>query len=289
MKSVCFFASYFTANKLPYYITVYLKELKKHFKDLIFIAHRDLEQESLEFLNDNDIRLFITENEGYDFGSWYRAIQKFDISNADKVAFINDSTILFKSLGEFMKWSAHNEADLQGITSSEAISPHIQSYFLSVKKAAIPATLEYFNTHKIITNIKDVIHTYEVGLSKHLQERGLKIASFMDNKGYKGEFSPYYYCVEHHLANGMPVIKKKILFASYRKDELFTLARMNFNISEEHYISLIKKYGKDLIIDFEKLKKDKAGSISELEKLRYRLNAVTIRVLRPLYKSVKND
>ena len=111
--------------------------------------------------------------------------------------------------------------------------------------------------HKILDNITDVITTYEVGLSTHLISKGLKIAAFIDNNGYSGEFSPYYYCVDYHIINGIPLIKKKILFSTYRKDELFTLARMNFNISKKYYIDLIQKNNKKLIIDFDKLALEK--------------------------------
>jgi hypothetical protein len=109
----------------------------------------------------------------------------------------------------------------------------------------------------------------------------------MDNNGYNGEFSPYYYCVDYHISKGIPVIKKKILFASYRKDELFTLARMRFNISLSHYINLIKKNCKTIILDLEKLNTDQENSISIMAKIKYVINLNLIAVIRPLIKLVK--
>jgi hypothetical protein len=109
----------------------------------------------------------------------------------------------------------------------------------------------------------------------------------MDNNGYEGEFSPYYYCVEYHLSKGIPLIKKKILFASYRKDELFTLARMKFNISPDHYIKLIKKNCKNIILDFEKLRRDVENSINMASKIKYAFNLNLIAFIRPLLKLIK--
>ena len=288
MRSICFFASYFKGNKIPYYITVYLTELKKHFSEVVLLtSQNDLSIESIAFLKAENIRLQIEENEGFDFGLWYKAFQKNEIDTYDQIALVNDSCILFKPLNEFMNWSRSNNADLQGITLSNAIALHIQSYFLIINKRAIPFVKEYFEKHKLLKNISDVIAVYEVGLSSFLISKDLRIDAFMDNNGYNGEFSPYYYCVDYHISKGIPVIKKKILFASYRKDELFTLARMRFNISLSHYINLIKKNCKTIILDLEKLKTDQENSISINAKIKYAINLNLIAVKRSLIKLVK--
>jgi rhamnosyltransferase len=288
MRSICFFASYFKGNKIPYYITVYLTELKKHFSEVVLLtSQNDLSIESIAFLKAENIRLQIEENEGFDFGLWYKAFQKNEIDTYDQIALVNDSCILFKPLNEFMNWSRSNNADLQGITLSNAIALHIQSYFLIINKRAIPFVKEYFEKHKLLKNISDVIAVYEVGLSSFLISKDLRIDAFMDNNGYNGEFSPYYYCVDYHISKGIPVIKKKILFASYRKDELFTLARMRFNISLSHYINLIKKNCKTIILDLEKLNTDQENSISIMAKIKYVINLNLIAVIRPLIKLVK--
>ena len=288
MRSICFFASYFKGNKIPYYITVYLTELKKHFSEVVLLtSQNDLSIESIAFLKAENIRLQIEENEGFDFGLWYKAFQKNEIDTYDQIALVNDSCILFKPLNEFMEWSRSHASDLQGITLSNAIALHIQSYFLIINKRAIPFVKEYFEKHKLLKNISDVIAVYEVGLSSFLISKDLRIDAFMDNNGYNGEFSPYYYCVDYHISKGIPVIKKKILFASYRKDELFTLARMRFNISLSHYINLIKKNCKTIILDLEKLRTDQENSISIMAKIKYAINLNLIAVKRSLIKLVK--
>jgi rhamnosyltransferase len=288
MRSICFFASYFKGNKIPYYITVYLTELKKHFSEVVLLtSQNDLSIESIAFLKAENIRLQIEENEGFDFGLWYKAFQKNEIDTYDQIALVNDSCILFKPLNEFMEWSRSHASDLQGITLSNAIALHIQSYFLIINKRAIPFVKEYFEKHKLLKNISDVIAVYEVGLSSFLISKDLRIDAFMDNNGYNGEFSPYYYCVDYHISKGIPVIKKKILFASYRKDELFTLARMRFNISLSHYINLIKKNCKTIILDLEKLRTDQENSISIMAKIKYAINLNLIAVNRSLIKLVR--
>jgi lipopolysaccharide biosynthesis protein len=281
MKSICLFSSYFTQPGIPYYVKVYLENIIPYFSETVFITNdKELDEESHYFLNLNNISLLKVENEGWDFGMWYKAIVQLDTTQYQQIALINDSCVLFKPLDEFMNWSRADASDLQGITRSDAIAPHIQSYFMIIHKKAIQPTVDYFNKHKVLPDVSSVITTYEVGLSSYLVSMGLKIGSFIDNNHYQGEFSPYYQCIDYHISRGIPVIKKKILFESYRQDELFTLARMNFNISVQYYIDLIKKSTAKPVIDFKKLESDKAEGMSLSAKIKYILMVRLINAAR---------
>jgi len=282
-KSICFFASYFKGDTIPYYIQVYLLELKKHFSQLVLLASNEkISKVDLKFLEDNNIVLQQEKNEGFDFGLWFKAMQKYDISNFDTVALINDSSVLFRSLDNFVKWAKHEKADLLGMTESYAVSHHIQSYFLWIKKPALIHVKNYFEQNGIIKLLDDVIRVYEIGLSSELINKGFTLSSFVSNNGYKGEFAPYYYCVDSHLKQGIPLIKKKIIYNAYRKDELFSLARMNFNINADYYINLIKQINTDSLIDFEKVKLDQVSQMTAFDKFVYNFKRVMILNFRKL-------
>ena len=62
---------------------------------------------------------------------------------------------------------------------------------------------------------------------------------------------------------------------------------MRFNISPSHYINLIKKNCKNLILDLDKLRTDQENSISMMAKIKYAINHNLIAVIRPLIKLVK--
>lgn len=285
MRSVCFFASYFEGNQIPHYVTVYLKELKKHFGELFFLTQaKDFDAQDLQFLEENKIVYEALENKGFDFGLWYQAFQKYDVSLYSQVALVNDSCVLFKPLDEFMSWSQSNKADVQGMTLSEAVAPHIQSYFLIFSQRAIAPMLDYFNRHKVYTSMSEVIRHYEVGLSTELASKGLTHAAFIDNNGYKGEFSPYFHCVKYHLSKGIPLIKKKILLMSYRQDELFTLARMGFKLSPAYYVKIVKRYNGNLLIDLDKLIRENEPGMSSVDIFRYNCIRVLILIGRPIYR-----
>ncbi|MGZ3884967.1 MAG: rhamnan synthesis F family protein [Bacteroidia bacterium] len=288
MRSLCFFAAYFPGKELPYYVCVFLKELKKYHNDVVLICSQPaLSEESKRFLGDHNIQLQTEANEGFDFGLWYKAFRKWDVSAYDRLSLVNDSCVLFRPLDEFMKWSAQCPAGLQGMTLSEAVKPHVQSYFLVLDKKAIALAKAYFEQQGIKKNIGEVIRDYEIGLSSYLRSNDVALAAFVDNNGYKGEFAPYFQCVDYHLSKGIPLIKKKILFASYRRDELLTLARMNFNIAPGHYVRLIKTSGADLILDIDKAGSEGKSTLSLFDKFRYLVTKRAIALFRPLYKALK--
>lgn len=283
MNSLCLFAAYIEGPDLPYYVRVYLSELRRHATDLVFLSSQhELSESARNFLKEQRIELQLEKNEGFDFGLWYKALMKREVGAYDRLLLVNDSCVLFSSLDKFMTWCEHDEAAINGMTQSDAIAPHLQSYFLVIKKQAIAITLEYFQRHKLLKKIQEVISTYEVGLSKHWQSNGHKIRAFVSNQIQGSEFSPYFLEVKWHLQQGLPLLKKKILYSSYRKDELFTLARMDFDIAPETYINLVKTSGIPLLISFEDLMRERGRGMSAFVKWRYGLTRFLIRFYKKL-------
>jgi lipopolysaccharide biosynthesis protein len=288
-KSICFFASYFKGEEIPYYIKVYLKELKSHFPELIFlVSNESIVEDDLSFLRDHAITLQKEKNEGYDFGMWYKAMLKYDILNYDEVALVNDSCVLFASLRKFEEWVATEKADVFGMTESYSVAHHLQSYFLWFRKSALPVVKSYFQKHGIQKDLGSVIKVYEIGLSSEILSEGLKIAPFVSNNDYKGEFAPYYHCIVSHLQQGIPLIKKKVVYASYRKDELLSLARMNFKIEVSTYFDIMAK-STDLIVDLNRLKDDQEFEFNRWDVLKYNAKRFFIHALRPIYQLVKRS
>jgi lipopolysaccharide biosynthesis protein len=127
--------------------------------------------------------LVFRPNHGYDFYSWKRGISLvrsvFGLQPTE-ILFTNDSILgpLF-DLSEDMNWfrSGDEKSQLKGLTKSDEIAPHIQSYFL------------YFNRNLCLTGVldawlkrikayrkkEDVIGFYEVGGSLFLKERGVEL------------------------------------------------------------------------------------------------------------------
>src|ERR1700749_813666 len=216
MKSICLFCSYFNSNNIPNYVQFYVKELARHFTQVVFITNeKKLSGTSLTFLETNKIEPFFVSNEVHDFGMWYKGMLKYNVEEYDRVGLINDSCILFKPLDEYFNWLNNQYLDFAGMTDSDEITYHIQSYFLIINKKAIEPTLQFFKKHGIQSDRGEVIKIYELVLCNYLQLKGLKAGAYFQSKIYMPKDNPSIYAAHKMIKDGSPLIKKKILFNSF--------------------------------------------------------------------------
>ena len=247
MKSICFYSSYFTQDYIPYYVKFYLEELEKHFSEIIFLTNeKKLQESELAYLKQKNITLKFVSNEGYDFGMWYKAFKEYPSLDYERVALINDSCILFKPLTDVFKWIDSNDFDYCGLVSSRSVALHVQSFFIVINKNAIKPVYDYFMQHGIISDYKKVIYTYEIGVSAHLRKQNLKVAAMFTSKKDIAAQNPSFLVIEEFIKDGLPLIKKKIIFRSYRKGEYLSMLRMSFKLNPKRYIQLIKETNKDI-------------------------------------------
>lgn len=287
MRSICFFSSYFTDEAIPLYVRVYLEELRRHFTEVIFLTNeKKIITGDLHFLETNKIEYRLYKNEGHDFGMWYKAFEGFPVSDYNRIGLVNDSCILFKRLDFIFDWIDKGNPDYCGITDSNKEAYHIQSYFLVIGKRAIPLVQEYFKKNKLKENIKDVIHAYEIGLSSWLISKGMKTDAYFSKKEYYGEHNPMLLFSDDLIKNGIPLIKKKIVFGTFRREEYFSLMRMNFNVDPHYYCNLIKKNNGDLLIDFDEMLNKNSKTLKSLIR-KYNFNLFFFRIFRKFKSLVK--
>jgi len=269
---------------LPYYSSVYLKELKKQFTEVVFLHSNKLDIEAISFCETNFIKTKLLSNDGFDFGQWQKVLKEKDLNDFDQLCLVNDSCVLFKSLDNVLSWFNNSTFDFGGLTESLVPKKHLQSYFLLFNKTTFQDLVHFFNSNQASNNIHQVIADFEIGLSQYLISKNYTSGSFLINDGYVGEFSPYYQCVNSHIKQGSPMIKKKILFSSYRKEELFTLSRMNFNIDINYYINLINEQNHSLIITFDKLLSLESNKMNAFQKIKFRMTRLAIQLYRKIKK-----
>ena len=294
MKSVCFFCSYFNSVDIPNYVQYYLKELTRHFTQVVFITNEKKPAPASEsFLENNKIESLFVSNEGYDFGMWYKAMLKYDVEQYDRVGLVNDSCILFKPLDDYFAWLNKQPLDYAGMVDSNEIVYHIQSFFLTLNKKAIIPTLQFFKQHGLQKGREEVIKIYELGLCKHLQQQGLQSGTYFISQKYILNTNPSLYAVAKMIEDGYPLIKKKILFNSFSADEYNAIKRYSFSHDPNYYTSIIKKANiGTTLFDFNLLKADgynpdlKKIKSLQLASIRYRAKAGFISFLKAIYRGL---
>jgi len=158
---------------------------------------------SVEFPDYKNIKLYYTENEGYDFGGYTYSIQMIDKTLFDYYIFLNDTVI-----GPFVP--RYNSKDtwyedfirlisdkvkLVGPTINRQnynnISQHVQSMAFGTDKIGLQLLIEnnIFNLENNIQVYKtqgkwEFILMFEVGMSGVIMRNGFEISSFMQSDNY---------------------------------------------------------------------------------------------------------
>ncbi len=258
-SSVCLYSSFVSGDGIPYYVRYYLEQLRPHFVKLIYITNeRNLRPEALSYLETQKIELLLVKNEGYDFGMWYKAIQKLEselnqpvYECFSKIALINDSCILFKDLKHDFDEIEKSNALYHGMVISDRYATHIQSFFLVIRNEAIKVLAAYFQRNGLVTDYRQVIQRYEIGLTQEMIRCGIPIHSLYNTHNRAFHKNPSFALVRQLIEEGMPLVKKKIVFRNYRGLEYYWVVRMNFDTDYRKYVRLIReKYGNDTI-DFD--------------------------------------
>ena len=217
-KSLCLFVHYSKESSLPYYVRIYIEELRRFFDKVVILT-----TDGCALDETHDVMRF--PNFGRDFGLWTRAINNLNLDLYSRVGLVNDTNVLFRPLDGLFAWGNECGADVWGPTDSEQWGYHIQSHFVVVEKNAMQALGDFFagwQAHLKVLEGKSyeflrhyIVEHGEIGLSSRFIEKGLSLKA----KWNKAMFPhPRYTGVNRHwllwdklIMMGYPFIKKRII------------------------------------------------------------------------------
>ena len=103
---IILYSSYQVGESLPGYVRFALEHLTETgFKVVLLTNRRELSAETLDFLNNNNIFLYQTENHGFDFGMWRRFLKDLaagrgefvSLTGINRLLLMNDSIVYFQN------------------------------------------------------------------------------------------------------------------------------------------------------------------------------------------------
>ena len=123
--------------------------------------------------------VLVRRNVGYDFCAWREALERFGVPRSDTelVLLANDSVYgPLHSLTPILARVMAGGADVWGLTDSNQIRFHLQSYFLVAGAAAIrsDAWRRFWQSVRPVPSKSMMIRRYEVGLTQCLSRAGLR-------------------------------------------------------------------------------------------------------------------
>ncbi|EGE53505.1 rhamnan synthesis F family protein [Streptococcus parauberis] len=192
MKRLLLYVHFNKYNKLSSHVEYQLKKLNPLFSKVIFISNSQLTSEDQSKLYDqgliNDI--IIRKNIGFDFAAWRDGMLKIgfeDLKTYDSITTMNDTCFgpIWDMTDYYERFENDSDVDLWGLTNNRenkktlhnnGFREHIQSYFISFKKAVIlsESFYNFWLGIKDLTNVDEVISNYETKVTTTFIDAGFK-------------------------------------------------------------------------------------------------------------------
>jgi lipopolysaccharide biosynthesis protein len=121
------------------------------------------------------------DNTGYDFGSWRAGLAAVpEWADYDKLVLANDSFVGPLVPAQSLLNAAGAGVDAYGITMSQQVVPHLQSYFMVFGPAVLrlPSFGEFWRDMVPLDDRAMVIERYELGLGRLLAASGLRLGCY---------------------------------------------------------------------------------------------------------------
>jgi lipopolysaccharide biosynthesis protein len=245
---IILYASYQTGETLPGYVRFALKHLAEtDFAVVLLTNRRPLSAETLKFLEDNKIHLYLTENHGFDFGMWRRFLKDLangysdfaSLNSITRLLLMNDSIVYYQNkFAEFIHHAECNSADVVSLTQNDEVRPHLQSFFLYIKQEALGA----FYLHLLETpeqeTFYEVVHRLEIGLSSIFEEAEVRTASLYSTQ------APAMFAYPELIAQGAGFIKRKLLQRRFSfKEKVHFIRHKAYNALNADYRKMVIESG----------------------------------------------
>ena len=217
MKRLAIFACYNGKGLINDYVVTYLKYLKEVSDNIIFVADNEPNVKELSKIYPLVSHIESYHHGEYDFGSYKigfkYAKEHYLLDDVDEVILCNDSCFCVDSLKTAFDKMETNSCDFWSMTASNEYEPHLQSFFLVVKKKLFNSEVfsNYLDNVKHLDSFLEIVNTYEIPLKMTFEKEGFKSASYI--KAPKKN-NPTFFPIKC-IKVKMPLIKRKIFTESY--------------------------------------------------------------------------
>ena len=181
MKRLAIFAFYNEKGLINDYVVTYLKYLKEVSDSIIFVADNEPNVKDLSKIFQLVSHIESYHHGEYDFGSYkigFRyAKEHYLLDDVDEIILCNDSCFCVDSLKPAFDKMSTKPCDFWSMTASNEYEPHLQSFFLVVKKKLFNSEVfsNYLDNVKHLDSFLEIVNTYEIPLKKTFEKKDLKV------------------------------------------------------------------------------------------------------------------
>lgn len=181
MKRLAVFSHFDVDDIIDDYVLYYLHALDAVCDLIVFVSTAALNTQELQKLKGLSIKPVVRENIGYDFYSYKTGLFSVDYAAYDEILICNDSVFgPFEPLQKVFDKMETKKCDFWGILSSREGIKHLQSFFIVFRKGIIKskAFFDFFDGIKILENKRQIIDSYEIGLSSFFKKYSYNFLSY---------------------------------------------------------------------------------------------------------------
>jgi rhamnosyltransferase len=224
MRRLVIFAHYDAQAEVKRYVTFLLSKVAACCDRIVFVSTSALAARELAKVEPHCAEALLRDNSGYDFATWRTVLEQTDLGAWDEIVLMNSSVLgPVGSLDSAFSRMDQVACDFWGMTENHEIAPHIQSYFLAFRQSALrsPSFGRFWGGVLPYRDKKQVIRSYEVGLTRFLVENGLRSAvlasldslsiPLWQRMGNWRETNPCSSYPIELLERGMPFVKIELL------------------------------------------------------------------------------
>ena len=158
-----------------------VEALAEDVEDVVVVTTAELRDDSRRWLRER-ARLVERPNYGYDFYSYKVGLETAgDLTSYAEVVVCNDSYVgPLRRYADIFAEMAPRAVDFWGFTATERVKPHIQSFFVTFRPWTVDSAAfrRFWGEMQPLSDRKQVIVQYEVGLSQTLYDAGFCSAPF---------------------------------------------------------------------------------------------------------------
>ena len=177
MNKLLCYAHFDEYGKVQPFVFHFLHSMIPLGTELVFISNSPISDSDNAKLSTICSRVIINKNAGYDFSMWKTALESCHTSDYNEIILANSSILgpVFPMKDVFSRME-QLECDFWGITTGYLVQRHIQSYFLVFRKNVIlsQSFRMFWDSVLPYSNKRQIINSYEVGLTQWLIESGFK-------------------------------------------------------------------------------------------------------------------
>jgi rhamnosyltransferase len=180
VRRVAVVAHFDAEGQLTDFFRRLLDGLLRHAERIVLVSTRLAPDQAASL--DPRITVIVRENVGYDFYSFRTGVLAVEaLYSYDELIIANDSALMIDpdGLGRAFAKMQSVDCGVWGMTESQQVSRHLQSYFLVFRKDVFFSQYfdQFWRDVRVLDDKWEIILSYEVGLTQWLLHHGVRIAA----------------------------------------------------------------------------------------------------------------